>query len=305
MTGENMKTLVIALGGNALLQRGAVLSAENQYKSIALIADAIGKLAKRFRIAIVHGNGPQVGLLALQNLAYRDVPPYPLDILVGESQGMIGYMLAQQLNARHPSQPVSTLMTRVLVDAQDPDYLKPSKFIGPVYAPEQQKELEAKYGWTMKADGKYIRRVVPSPEPKKILDIAAVNILLARDHIVICNGGGGIPMVAGEQGLVGSEAVIDKDLSAALLAEELAADHLVILTDADAVYQHWGTPQQKAIRSATTRELAPMAVADGAMGPKIMAVSRFVDRTGKVAHIGGLQDIDALLAGQAGTSITG
>ncbi|CAI0736953.1 Carbamate kinase 1 [Serratia grimesii] len=304
MTGENMKTLVIALGGNALLQRGAVLSAENQYKSISLIADAIGQLAKKFRIAIVHGNGPQVGLLALQNLAYRDVPPYPLDILVAESQGMIGYMLAQQLNALHPSQPVSTLMTRVLVDAQDPDYLKPSKFIGPVYAAEQKNELEAKYSWMLKADGKYIRRVVPSPEPKKIIDIAAINILLARDHIVICNGGGGIPMVESGQGLAGTEAVIDKDLSAALLAEELGADHLVILTDADAVYQHWGTPQQKAIRCATTKELAPMAVADGAMGPKIMAVSRFVDRTGQVAHIGGLQDIDALLAGLAGTSIT-
>ncbi|MDT3251713.1 carbamate kinase [Serratia sp. root2] len=299
-----MKTLVIALGGNALLQRGATLSAENQYKSIALIAGAIGKLAKKYRIAIVHGNGPQVGLLALQNLAYRDVPPYPLDILVAESQGMIGYMLAQQLNASHPSQPVTTLMTRVLVDAQDPDYLTPSKFIGPIYSPEQRKELEVKYRWTMKADGKYIRRVVPSPEPKKIIDIDAIKALLAMDHIVICNGGGGIPMVAGEQGLEGSEAVIDKDLAAALLAEELAADHLVILTDADAVYRHWGTPQQKAIRSATTRELAPMAVADGAMGPKITAVSRFVDHSGHTAHIGGLQDIEALLAGRAGTSIT-
>ncbi|MBX9332475.1 carbamate kinase, partial [Serratia marcescens] len=158
-----MKTLVIALGGNALLQRGAVLSAENQYKSIALIADAIGKLAQKYRIAIVHGNGPQVGLLALQNLAYRDVPPYPLDILVAESQGMIGYMLAQQLSASHPQQPVSTLLTRVLVDAQDADYQAPSKFIGPVYAPEQRQALEAKYGWTLKADGNYIRRVVPSP----------------------------------------------------------------------------------------------------------------------------------------------
>lgn len=142
-------------------------SAENQYKSIALIADAIGKLAQKYRIAIVHGNGPQVGLLALQNLAYRDVPPYPLDILVAESQGMIGYMLAQQLSASHPQQPVSTLLTRVLVDAQDADYQAPSKFIGPVYAPEQRQALEAKYGWTLKADGNYIRRVVPSPAPQR------------------------------------------------------------------------------------------------------------------------------------------
>lgn len=299
-----METLVIALGGNALLKRGAVLSAENQYQSIALIADAIGKLAKKYRIAIVHGNGPQVGLLALQNLAYRDVPPYPLDILVAESQGMIGYMLAQQLGAFHPAQPVSTLLTRVLVDSEDPAYREPSKFIGPVYEPQQQAELENKYGWSMKLDGKYLRRVVPSPEPKKIIDIEAINLLLAKNHIVICNGGGGVPMVASAHGMVGSEAVIDKDLASALLAEALDADHLVILTDADAVYQHWGTPQQKAIRSATTQELAPMAVADGSMGPKIMAVSRFVQRSGKVAHIGALQDIESVLAGTAGTLIT-
>lgn len=299
-----METLVIALGGNALLKRGAVLSAENQYQSIALIADAIGKLAKKYRIAIVHGNGPQVGLLALQNLAYRDVPPYPLDILVAESQGMIGYMLAQQLGAFHPAQPVSTLLTRVLVDSEDPAYREPSKFIGPVYEPQQQAELEKKYGWSMKLDGKYLRRVVPSPEPKKIIDIEAINLLLAKNHIVICNGGGGVPMVASAQGMIGSEAVIDKDLASALLAEALDADHLVILTDADAVYQHWGTPQQKAIRSATTKELAPMAIADGSMGPKIMAVSRFVQRSGKVAHIGALQDIESVLAGTAGTLIT-
>lgn len=299
-----METLVIALGGNALLKRGAVLSAENQYQSIALIADAIGKLAKKYRIAIVHGNGPQVGLLALQNLAYSDVPPYPLDILVAESQGMIGYMLAQQLGTFHPAQPVSTLLTRVLVDSDDPAYQQPSKFIGPVYDPQQQAELEQKYGWSMKLDGKYLRRVVPSPEPKKIIDIEAVNLLLAKNHVVICNGGGGVPMVASAEGMVGSEAVIDKDLASALLAEALDADHLVILTDADAVYQHWGTPQQKAIRSATTKELAPMAVADGSMGPKIMAVNRFVQRSGKVAHIGALQDIESVLAGTAGTLIT-
>lgn len=299
-----METLVIALGGNALLQRGEVLSAENQYRSISLIADAVGKLAKKYRIAIVHGNGPQVGLLALQNLAYRDVPPYPLDILVAESQGMIGYMLAQQLSAYHPSQPVSTLLTRVLVDSNDPAYQQPSKFIGPVYQPSQQQELEQKYGWKMKPDGSYLRRVVPSPEPKKIIDIEAINLLLAKNHIVICNGGGGVPMIAEGDSLVGSEAVIDKDLASALLAEALDADHLVILTDADAVYAHWGTPKQRAIRSATIAELAPLAVNDGAMGPKIMAVSRFVQRSGKVAHIGALKDIDAVLAGTAGTLVT-
>lgn len=299
-----METLVIALGGNALLPRGAVLSAENQYQSIALIADALGKLAKKYRVAIVHGNGPQVGLLALQNLAYRDVPPYPLDILVAETQGMIGYMLARQLAVFHPEQPVSTLLTRVEVDGNDPAYSHPGKFIGPVYQPEQQKELENKYGWSMKLDGQYLRRVVPSPEPRKIIDIDAIKLLLANNHIVICNGGGGVPVVNTASGMTGSEAVIDKDLASALLAESLNADHLVILTDADAVYQHWGTPRQKAIRTATVQALAPMAVADGAMGPKIMAVNRFVQRSGKVAHIGALQDLDAVLAGRAGTLIT-
>lgn len=298
-----METLVIALGGNALLQRGAVLSAENQYKSIALIAEAIGELAKKYRIAIVHGNGPQVGLLALQNLAYRDVPPYPLDILVAETQGMIGYMIAQQLSAHHPEQPVSTLLTRILVDAQDAAFSQPSKFIGPVYPPEEKQALQQRYGWSMKQDGEHLRRVVPSPDPKKILDIEAINTLLAKNHIVICNGGGGIPMVSTEQGLQGVEAVIDKDLAAALLAEALNADHLVILTDADAVYSGWGTPYQRAIRAATPQELTPMAVQDGSMGPKIIAVSRFVQRSGKEAHIGALKDIQAVLTGQAGTLI--
>lgn len=298
-----METLVIALGGNALLQRGAVLSAENQYKSIALIADAIGELAKKYRIAIVHGNGPQVGLLALQNLNYRDVPPYPLDILVAETQGMIGYMLAQKLSASHPEQAVSTLMTRILVDGDDEAFQQPTKFIGPVYAPKEETHLRQQYGWTMKMDGEHLRRVVPSPEPKQILDIEAVHALLAKNQVVICSGGGGIPMVATEQGLQGVEAVIDKDLAAALLAEALDADHLVILTDADAVYTGWGTPSQQAIRSATPQQLAPLAVPDGSMGPKIMAVSRFVERSGKEAHIGALKDIDAVLNGSAGTLI--
>lgn len=298
-----METLVIALGGNALLQRGAVLSAENQYKSIGLIAEAIGELAKKYRIAIVHGNGPQVGLLALQNLAYRDVPPYPLDILVAETQGMIGYMISQQLSAHHPEQPVSTLLTRILVDAADTAFSQPSKFIGPVYAPQEKQELSQRYGWSMKQDGEHLRRVVPSPDPKKILDIEAINTLLAKNHIVICNGGGGIPMVSTAQGLQGVEAVIDKDLAAALLAEALNADHLVILTDADAVYSGWGTPDQRAIRAATPQELAPMAVQDGSMGPKIIAVSRFVQRSGKEAHIGALKEIQAVLSGQAGTLI--
>ncbi len=298
-----MKTLVIALGGNALLQRGDVLSAENQYKSIAKIATAIGKLAERYRIAIVHGNGPQVGLLALQNLAYTDVPPYPLDILGAESQGMIGYMLAQQLSLNSGKHQVSALLTRILVDKNDPAFHDPSKFIGPVYSPEQQQELEKKYGWQLKRDGQYLRRVVPSPVPQSIQDCEAIKLLLDRQHIVICCGGGGIPMVDSPEGYQGVEAVIDKDLAAAKLAEELNAENLIILTDADAVYQDWGTPNQRAIRSATPEDVAPMAVNDGSMGPKLMAVSQFVKRSGQNAYIGALKDIDAVLAGTAGTLI--
>jgi len=298
-----MKTVVIALGGNALLQRGAALSAENQYKSIATIAATLSQLAQRYRVAIVHGNGPQIGLLALQNLAYTDVAPYPLDILGAESQGMIGYMLQQQLAQHCPDQPISALLTRIRVDQNDPAFGDPSKFIGPIYDPSQQQALEQRYGWKMKRDGDAIRRVVPSPEPQQIQDLAAIKLLLEQRHIVICCGGGGIPQVKSADGYCGIEAVIDKDLAAAQLAEELNADHLVILTDADAVYTGWGTPQQRAIRTATPQDVAPMAVNDGSMGPKLMAVSRFVERSGKPASIGALREIDAVLEGKAGTLI--
>lgn len=227
-----MKTLVVALGGNALLQRGEALTAENQYRNIASAVPALARLARSYRLAIVHGNGPQVGLLALQNLAWKEVEPYPLDVLVAESQGMIGYMLAQSLSAQPQMPPVTTVLTRIEVSPDDPAFLQPEKFIGPVYQPEEQEALEAAYGWQMKRDGKYLRRVVASPQPRKILDSEAIELLLKEGHVVICSGGGGVPVA--EDG-AGSEAVIDKDLAAALLAEQINADGLVILTDADAV----------------------------------------------------------------------
>ena len=267
-----MKTLVVALGGNALLQRGEALTAKNQYRNIASAVPALARLARSYRLAIVHGNGPQVGLLALQNLAWKEVEPYPLDVLVAESQGMIGYMLAQGLSAQPQMPPVTTVLTRIEVSPDDPAFLQPEKFIGPVYQPEEQEALEAAYGWQMKRDGKYLRRVVASPQPRKILDSEAIELLLKEGHVVICSGGGGVPVT--EDG-AGSEAVIDKDLAAALLAEQINADGLVILTDADAVYENWGTPQQRAIRHATPDELAPFAKADGSMGPKVTAVSGY------------------------------
>ena len=203
-----MKTLVVALGGNALLQRGEALTAENQYRNIASAVPALARLARTYRLAIVHGNGPQVGLLSLQNLAWKEVEPYPLDVLVAETQGMIGYMLAQSLTAEPEMPPVTTVLTRIVVSEDDPAFMTPEKFIGPVYSPEEQTQLEATYGWHMKRDGKYLRRVVASPEPRQIVESDAIKLLLKEGHVVICSGGGGVP-VTGEG--LGSEAVIDKD----------------------------------------------------------------------------------------------
>lgn len=295
-----MKTLVVALGGNALLQRGEALTVENQYRNIDSAVSALARLAQEYRLAIVHGNGPQVGLLALQNLAYRDVTPYPLDVLVAQTQGMIGFMLAQRLMCQPGMPQVTTVMTRIQVSEQDPAFAKPEKFIGPVYRPDQQSELEEQYGWTLKRDGQYLRRVVPSPMPVSIQESDAIRRLLGLGDVVICCGGGGVPVTENGRG---AEAVIDKDLAAALLAEQIDADGLVILTDADAVYEHWGTPMQRPIREATPEMLLPFAKEDGSMGPKVTAVSGYVNRRQKPAWIGSLARIDDTLAGLAGTCI--
>lgn len=298
------KKLVIALGGNALLQRGEILSAENQQRSIQVFAQWVAMLARDYQLVIVHGNGPQVGLLALQNAAYTESPAWPLDILVAESQGMIGVAIAQALTQKTAGCPVTTLMTRVEVDPQDEAFAAPGKYIGPVYQPDQQAELEQRYGWTMKADGQYIRRVVPSPIPQNILDSEAIQMLMEAGHTVICCGGGGVPVVPQGEGYQGVEAVIDKDLTAAVLANAINADHLLILTDADAVYEHWGTPQARALRHVTTEELAPFTAPDGAMGPKAAAVIQFVKQTGSSAFIGALKDAPQILMGEKGTCVT-
>lgn len=299
------KRIVIALGGNALLQRGEILSAENQQRNIQLFAKMAAELARDYQLVIVHGNGPQVGLLALQNAAYTESPAWPLDILVAESQGMVGFAITQELMTFADSAPVTTLMTRVEVSPQDEAFTDPGKYIGPVYPPERQAELEKCYGWQMKTDGQYIRRVVPSPTPLKILDSDAIQTLMDAGHTVVCCGGGGIPVIKHGEGYRGTEAVIDKDLTAAVLAHAINADHLLILTDADAVYENWGTPQARALRRATTAELAPYAAPDGAMGPKAAAVIQFVKQTGNSAFIGALKDAPQILAGEKGTCITG
>ncbi len=298
------KKIVIALGGNALLQRGEILSAENQRRSIQIFAQMAAELARDYQLVIVHGNGPQVGLLALQNAACTQAPAWPLDILVAQSQGMIGFAITQELMAAAGGTPVTTLMTRVEVNPQDDAFSQPGKYIGPVYPPEQQAELEKHYGWRMKADGQYIRRVVASPLPLKIIDSDAICALMNAGHTVICCGGGGIPVIKHQEGYQGIEAVIDKDLTAAVLAQSINADHLLILTDADAVYEHWGTPQARALRHTTADALAPFAAPDGAMGPKAAAVIQFVKQTGNPAFIGALKDAPRILAGEKGTRVT-
>ncbi|GAA5112253.1 carbamate kinase [Orbus sasakiae] len=299
-----MELIVIALGGNAICKRNEQLSVENQYRNIDATTQLIAKLAGKYRLVIVHGNGPQVGLLALQNAAYPKVPAYPLDILVAETQGMLGYMIGRSLQQHENVKNVVTLLTQVEVDKNDPSFKDPTKYVGPVYQPEEEQALKQQYGWQFKKDGQYLRRVVPSPKPKNILEIDTIKKLLTDDAIVICNGGGGVPVIKDNHGYKGVEAVIDKDHSAAQLAIQLKADHLMILTDADAVYENWGTPQQTALHKVNTERLKPLAVDDGAIGPKVKSVIEFVEETGNKAYIGTLTDIEALMAGSKGTIVS-
>ncbi|MCK7227886.1 carbamate kinase [Enterobacter asburiae] len=300
---ERKPTLVVALGGNALLKRGEPLEAEIQRKNIDLAARTIAGLTEQWRVVLVHGNGPQVGLLALQNSAYDKVAPYPLDVLGAESQGMIGYMLQQALKNSLPQREVSVLLTQVEVDADDPAFSNPTKYIGPVYNEAQAKTLQAEKGWVFRADGSYFRRVVPSPQPKRIVESDAIAALIQRDHLVICNGGGGVPVVENANGYHGIEAVIDKDLSAALLARQIEADALLILTDADAVYLDWGKPTQRPLAQVTPELLKGMAFDAGSMGPKVAACREFVEACNGIAGIGALADGAEILAGEKGTLI--
>ncbi len=299
----NKPTVVVALGGNALLRRGEPLEADIQRRNIALASRQIAALTQRWNVVLVHGNGPQVGLLALQNSAYTEVAPYPLDVLGAESQGMIGYLLLQELKNCLPEMSISALLTQVEVDPGDSAFSNPTKYIGPVYDQRQADSLRQEKGWSIKADGKYFRRVVPSPKPCNIIEIDAIDALIARGHLVVCTGGGGIPVLRQAGRLQGVEAVIDKDLSAAFLAEQIGADALLILTDADAVYLDWGTPQQRALDKATPDDLAGIAFDAGSMGPKIAAASHFVRYCHAIAGIGALQDAGDILAGRKGTLI--
>jgi len=296
--------LVVALGGNALLQRGEPASAEVQRRHAAEAIAEIAKLADTYDLVLTHGNGPQVGLLALQSLAYTEVPPYPLDVLGAESEGMIGYVLELELENQLPGRPIATLLTQILVDEDDPGFEDPTKFVGPVYDQETAERLAAERGWTIKPDGKYFRRVVPSPEPRGILELKSIRHLVEFGAIVICSGGGGIPVVRDpDYRLRGVEAVIDKDLAAELLARSLDADFLLMLTDVPAVQLDWGTPHARTVHRATPDELRRHTFASGSMGPKVEAACRFVEATGGTAAIGALDDAPQIVLGEAGTIV--
>lgn len=295
---------VIALGGNALLKRGEVLSAENQRRNMAAAAAGLARACDGTQVALVHGNGPQVGLLALEADAYKAVPPYPLDVLGAESQGMIGYVIAQELRNVRPERAVAALLTQTLVDAADPAFTIPTKPIGPVYSSDEAETLKAARGWSFAPDGVGQRRVVASPQPLDIIEAATIEHLVASGAVTICAGGGGIPVQRLANGaLSGLEAVIDKDLVAALLALRLQAERLVILTDVDAVYLDWGDPAARPVREIRATELQRHAFADGSMGPKVAAACRFASQAGRPALIGSLWELDRLLAGERGTLV--
>lgn len=299
--------IVIALGGNALLRRGQPMTADNQRANIRAASERIAEVAPGNEIVIAHGNGPQVGLLALQAAAYVDVPAYPLDVLGAQTEAMIGYVIEQELGNLLPEeQPLATILTMVEVDRDDPAFGHPTKPIGPVYPRDHAVVLAADAGWSIAPDGDGFRRVVPSPKPTRIFEIGPIRQLLEHGTIVICAGGGGIPTMFDEHGdLYGVEAVVDKDATAGMLAEELAADLLVIATDVDGVYAGWGTPEQRRLDRATPDELEALGLAAGSMGPKVEAAARFVRDTGKRAVIGSLDQLAELVAGTAGTVVEG
>ncbi|MBF8263903.1 MAG: Carbamate kinase [Parachlamydiales bacterium] len=298
-----MKVLM-ALGGNALLQRGQPLDAEIQMKNVSHAAKILKGIAKKHQIVLCHGNGPQVGLLSLISNAYKDVTPYPLDVLVAETQGMIGYMLQNALFNEGITN-VVTLLTQVKVDPNDPAFLTPTKPVGPVYDKETALKLAHEKGWEIAPDGKYYRRVVASPLPKDIVEFKAAQKLIDAGYLVIFCGGGGIPVAEDEKTgfLVGREAVIDKDRASALAAIELKMDMFIILTDVDAIYVDWGTKNQKAIQAISPAELKKMDFARGSMGPKVEAACDFVVKTGKTAIIGDLFQGEGLLNGTSGTMV--
>jgi carbamate kinase len=304
--------VVVALGGNALLKRGEPMTADAQRANVRKAAPALAAVARNHELVLSHGNGPQVGLLALQASAYKEVEAYPLDVLGAQTEGMIGYVLEQELGNLLPADvPFATVLTMVEVDPSDPAFGDPTKFVGPVYDKATADQLAAEKGWVFKQDGDRWRRVVPSPEPKRIFEIRPIKWLLDKDVVVICAGGGGVPTMYEElpaqtpigRTLTGVEAVIDKDLATELLAREVGADLFLMVTDVEGVFADWGTSDQHLLDRITAGELRRMPFASGSMGPKVEAACRFVEHTGGRAAIGALEHIEAIVEGRAGTQV--
>jgi carbamate kinase len=299
--------VVIALGGNALLRRGEPMTAEVQRENVRAAARAIEPLARSCELILSHGNGPQVGLLALQAACYRELPPYPLDVLDAQTEGMIGYLIEQELsNILPPEIPCATVLTMVEVDPADPAFADPAKYVGPSYTREEADRIARERGWTFLPEGSSWRRVVPSPKPQRIIELRPIRWLLERGVVVICTGGGGIPVSrsSGEDSpLAGVEAVIDKDRAGALLAIDLFADLYVMATDVDGVYLDWGGPAARLIGNTTPGELSQYSFPAGSMGPKVEAARHFTEETGNRSAIGSLNDILSLVDGTAGTQV--
>jgi carbamate kinase len=299
--------IVAAVGGNALLRRDEPLDAEVQRRNVKVAAAAIADVAHEHRVLVTHGNGPQIGLLALQSEAFRDVRTYPLDVLGAESEGMVGYLLEQELGNALPERDVVSLLTQVVVNPLDPAFRSPTKPIGPVYSEVEAMKLASERGWAVAPDGAGVgwRRVVASPSPRSIVELPAIRLLLHHGVLVVCAGGGGIPVVVDVDGARhGVEAVIDKDWSAALLARQLDADMLLLLTDVDAVDLGYGSATARPLHRASVPELALHEFAAGSMQPKIDAACWFVSTTNHRAAIGSLGNAAAIVRGESGTQIT-
>jgi carbamate kinase len=303
MAEGNLPTALIALGGNALLPRGEKPEAATQLAAARAAAQAIAPAVETHKLVITHGNGPQVGLLALRSDAYKGVDPYPLDVLDAESEGQIGYVIELELDNAIDLRDTVALITRVVVDEDDPAFADPTKFIGPVYDEERARALASERGWSIRPDGDRWRRVVPSPEPREVVQLGAIRRLAESGFVVVCAGGGGVPVVVEDGGHRGVEAVIDKDLCSGLLATDLGAGILVLATDVDAVYVDWGEPGRRAIGDTTPAELRAHEFAAGSMGPKVEACCRFVEATGGRAAIGSLDRLQELLQGTTGTQV--
>jgi carbamate kinase len=299
--------ILVALGGNALLKRGEPMTAEAQRANVQVAAASLAPVAAAHELVISHGNGPQVGLLALQSAAYTEVEAYPLDVLGAQTEGMIGYLIEQELGNLLPADaPLATMLTMIEVSSDDPAFDDPTKFVGPIYSDDEAAKLADEKGWVFKRDGEKMRRVVASPLPERIFELRPIKWLLEHGTVVICAGGGGIPTTwapGRDRLLTGIEAVIDKDLASELLARDLDADLFVMATDVDAVYDAWGTPDQQKIDNITPEQLRAMSFAAGSMGPKVAAAAQFVERTGRRAAIGALSEIEDIVEGRAGTNV--